>query len=122
MRPYMEADFKEISQWCEAQKVNTPPEWSIPKAGFIEPGIACGFLIRMENAIGKLDFYIGNPASTDEARNAALDEITEGLIKYGKHLNLKMIVCDSNIPAIQKRAVKHGLIGIGTFKSFYRSL
>lgn len=118
IREYEDRDYESICKWLTLRDMPPIPEWSLPPHGMIVEGVACGFLIVMDNNFGMLDFYISNPHSDKSSRDKALDHITHDLINLGKDLSLKMILCSTKSRAVKERARKHGFRSDGQFTNF----
>jgi hypothetical protein len=70
--------------------------------------IACGFIRRIEGNYGLLDAYIADKFMDKEKRDQTLDEITSHLIQLAKKQKVNHLFAFSALPAIIKRAQKHG--------------
>lgn len=122
MRAYKPEDYHMIYSWCMIRDMNLPPKWILPETGIIVDYVAVGFLILTNNKCGILDFFIGNPLSDKKERDQALDGITTNLIELSIDMGIKMLVCNSQHPAIKDRAMKHGFNFIGNYACFEKGL
>ena len=122
MEPYKSEHYHQIYNWCMVRDMVVPPRWILPETGIIVPYVAVGFLILTNTKCGILDFFISNPLSDKKERDQALDLITINLIELSIDMDLKMIACNSQHPAIKERALKHGFNFLGNYSSFEKGL
>lgn len=122
MRTYQPSDYKDILEWCFIRDINEPPQWALPKSGVIVDGIAVGFLILTNNHCGIIEYFISNPVSDKRERDKALDDIVVALLDIAKQMNVKMVTCNSQHPAIKDRAIKHGFNLLGNYTCFEKGI
>lgn len=122
MRPYKSEDYHMIYNWCMVRDMSVPPKWMLPETGIIVDYVAVGFLILTNNRCGILDYFIGNPLSDKQERHKALDGITANLIELSIDMDIKMLVCNSQHPAIKDLAIRHGFNFIGNYACFEKGL
>lgn len=122
MRKFTKHDFLMICDWLAKHGKKVPEYHFFPPTGLILDSAACGFLIRCDNNIGILDFFITNPDVPQVQRYAAVEEIAACLIEIAKKDQIKLLKCDTEIPSIARLAEKHGFHSIGTYESFMRGL
>ena len=108
-----------MCHWYESRGLPIIPEDSLPTFGLIVPKVAAGFLIVCDCNLGLLEFYISNPESSEHERGVALDEITQGLIKYGKAIGITNFKADTQNWSVRHRAEKHGFKFIGDFSNMF---
>lgn len=108
-----DSDYKTICSWFEKREIAPIPEDVVPNFGLIVPDVAAGFLLVTDCNLGILDFYISNPEANPKDRDLALDEITGGLIKYGRSVGITNFKADTQIEAIKTRAKYHGFDYLG---------
>lgn len=111
--------YETICKWWEARKLPIIPLDSLPTFGLIFPDVAAGFLIVTDSNLGIFEFFVSNPESAPETRDAALDLIVEDLLKYGQSLGISNYMADSQIKAVQARAEKFGFKHVGDFPRYY---
>ena len=119
VRRFVHKDYEDLASWYAAHNKPVPKLEDLPNYGLIEPNIGAGFLILTDANIGFIEYYISNPDSTKEERDLALDAITDGLIEYGRKFGLKYFKCDTQLPSIESRALKHNFKYIGEFKTYF---
>lgn len=89
-RKYRDEDFEEIRSWFDKRGIPLELE-SLPKVGFIMPGIAAGFLMQTDTTTCILEPFIANPFTLKKSREVALDSIFELLLKEAKSLGFKKV-------------------------------
>lgn len=110
MREFKAKDLSAVQEWLVKRgKFADFSRVSLPEIGFIEPDVAVGFLYRGEAQNCFLDVYISNPDAAKEARNSALDAITNELILRAKELGFKNINAITKDDSIVVRAQRHGM-------------
>lgn len=97
----------QIKAWLSARSLAFDAA-ELPELGLIVDNVAVGFMRRCEGGVGIFDSYLSNPDATAEERNAALDEITAGLIKTASVSGFTRILAVTSEPSIAQRAVAHG--------------
>lgn len=122
VRDYERRDKWMLDAWLAARDLPSVPSHSLPVTGFIVPGIAAGFLYRTDSSIGILDGYVSNPHVSAMARDGALDAVTAALISKAKELGVKYLQCQTKIPSIEARAIRHGFTAQGAFACLFREL
>lgn len=79
--------------------------------GFIVPGVAAGFIGRIEKInVAVMDGLVTNPLASSAARDKALDLIVTKLIEAVQLEGVKSIMAFSEQDAIHVRARKHGFV------------
>lgn len=118
MRAYSTGDYSTIAHWCALRDISPPDSWMIPETGYIVDDVAAGFLLIMNNNVGKLEFFISNPNSDKKERDEALDEITTELIETARDVGIKLLTAATQNEAIKKRALFHDFQYQGEFSVF----
>lgn len=111
-----------MSQWYKLRGKTAPKEEFVPDIGFIEPGVAAGFLIQTDIPYAIIDLYISNPRSEKAIRDEALDRITQMLFQKAKSLGCKVVRCESQVNTIKERAERNGFKPVGDFALFVKEL
>lgn len=109
MRRYKKSDYPDIGTWYAKKGLNRPAPESLAKVGFIEPGVAAGFLYKCEGGFALLDGYVANPESDKEERDKALDEITAALLAHAEEKGFRCVLAYTELEAVSRRAEKHGM-------------
>lgn len=122
MRKFMKHDYITVCNWMVKREMKPPPYHTLPPTGLILDSVACGFMIKTDNGVGILDFFISNPEAPKSMRYAALDEIASCLIERAKRDGIKQLKCDTSIESIYRLAIKHEFHAVGSFKSMVRGL
>jgi len=115
-------DYKELVSWYHARDLVAPGLDMLPTYGLIIKGIAAGFIIVTDCNLGYLEFYISNPHTDKKERDLALDLITRGLIEHGESVGISNFKCDTQSPAVMKRASRFGFRDIGLFSNYFLSI
>lgn len=122
LRRYTPDDFTTINRWFLSRGLKAPPETYIPDIGFIEPGVAAGFMIQTELPYAIFDLFITNPRADKDHRTVALDLIVIELFRMAKSLDCKTIRAESHINTIRDLAKRHGFEALGDFALFFKEL
>lgn len=114
MRPYEDADIGEINLWAAAQ--GSPPLTRdvLPATGFIEPGIAAGFLFRTDSGIAFAHNIVTNPDAPLRTRYMAVHAIMDLCVVTAREMGFRHIITWSDAAGPIRRAVAHGGKIIGT--------
>lgn len=100
-------DLPEINLWMRGWDKNNIQAQMVPPQGFIEPGVACGFMISTNSHVAFLEYFIVNPKAGKVARMIALDTIADLLIKAAHGGGVLQIYAMSSHPTIYKLCEKH---------------
>jgi hypothetical protein len=92
---------------------------SCGKYGYIVEDVAAGFIVTTSSNFCFLEGFITNPACGPKARNAAINEIRDGLLKLGKHWGCKSAYVASLLPSINKRCAKSCFVCLGKNFTFW---
>lgn len=96
------------------------PQGYLPASGFIVDGVAVGFVLFTNSAIGILDYFISNPEVEFSERSEAISKITESLLILAKTSGCKAIKCETQSLSIELKAKHFGFKETGLFKSFFK--
>jgi hypothetical protein len=88
VRQFTESDIEEVMGWFHSRKIEITPDY-FPKTGFIEPGVAAGFLYSTDSNWCIFECFIGNPNISSEERQKALREIVPVMIEKAKLMGYK---------------------------------
>lgn len=121
MRRVQGIDMLEISQWYRDRDLQSPSS-TLPKIGYIVPGLAAGFLYQTDSDFILLDGFITNPLTDKGERDIALDAITGALLEDAEMLKVKSIVVFTKHPAIEDRAKHWGFSLRGSYMFLSREL
>ena len=88
VRRYTKEDEKEVIGWFHSRKIDITPDY-LPKVGFLEPGIAAGFVYQVDANFCIFESFISNPNTSKSERKEALREIVTEMIKEAKQLGYK---------------------------------
>lgn len=121
-RRFLTEDFKQISEWMSERSLGVPRGTRLSSTGIIVDNVAAGFLYVTNSEVAIIDCFISNPKADKIDRGNALDEITEALLKLALRYGARIVKCDSQLPSIQERALRHGFTESGTYSSFSKEL
>lgn len=122
IRLYETNDYESMKGWYEKRGHPVPHGTFLPPVGYIEPGVAAGFLVACDNYVGIFDFYISNPDAAKELRMKAFDDITKRLFEYAEYLKIKVLKADTQIPVIKDLCRKFNFKYVGEFSTFTREI
>src|SRR5271165_2722312 len=118
VRRFTAEDWSQMASWYQKHDQNCPKMTVLPQIGFIEPGVAAGFLYRTDSDTCLIDAYISNPDISAEERDACLDEVTRALLEVAESQNYSKIMAITKSGAISRRAIKHGFRDKGMYSLF----
>ena len=90
VREYTKYDYDEVSSWFHSRKIEITEDY-LPQHGFIEPGIAAGFIYMTDANFCIFESFISNPEASKEEKEIALREVVMQMIKKAKELEFKEI-------------------------------
>jgi hypothetical protein len=106
---YTADHYEEIASWFEKRKLPPIPKSSLPKEGFLVPGVGAIFLYQMDCDVCQIETAITNPEIPKEFRDRCIDAVTEAALKKAKGLGFRVALSYSYIPKIIKQATeRHG--------------
>lgn len=122
IRLYETNDYESMKGWYEKRGHPVPHGTFLPPVGYIEPGVAAGFLVACDNKIGILDFYVSNPDAARELRDKAFEGITKRLFEYADYLHLKVLKADTQISVVKELCKKFGFKFVGDYSTYTREI
>lgn len=108
LRAYVDSDFEAISGWHIAHGKWPIDRDDLPPLGFIEDGVAVGFLIRTDSSMAFVHYCITNPNAPISKRHAAMHAIIEACVDAAKAFGFKYVLTWSGNKGAVRRAVQHG--------------
>lgn len=121
-RRFKKSDLNQVQEWAKARGAGEMDESLLSSTGMIVDGVAAGFLYLTNSRAAIIDGYISNPNSLKLERDQALNAITKGLLELARACGAKFIKCDSQLPAIQQRALANGFKSVGIYAVFTQEL
>lgn len=121
-RLYEGSDYVAMKGWYEKRGHPVPHGTFLPPVGYIEPGVAAGFLVACDNYMGIFDFYISNPDAAKELRIKAFEDITKRLIEYADYLNIKVLKADTQVSTIKDLCRKFSFKYVGEYSTFTKEI
>jgi len=122
IRDYVIEDYEQIVSWCEGHEILPPKYDDLPRAGYIEPHVAVGFLIWTDTSTAILDFFITNPRVGAVTRARAIESIVLELIARAKALGFRRLKCDSQKSGIKKIAKRFNFNCFGDHTVFCKEI
>lgn len=122
MRRYEPGDYPALKAWHEARGMEAPAERRLPSLGFIEPGVALGFLYQTDSALALTDLLISNPEASAMARGRALVAIDRALSAEAGRLGFEGVLAITREPGVERAAERNGYRHLGVFAMLYRAI
>lgn len=122
IRAFNKSDYEEIATWYAGRDQPIPTPKALPEIGYIEPGVAAGFLFRTDANWCLIESYIAHPNSDSKVRSEALDLITFALIQTAKEMGFRHIVSMTKNEAIIQRAKKHDFKSMGQYEMLSKEI
>jgi len=123
MRKFTIADLPEVNSWYRARNLPEVPAEALSLTGFIEPGVAAGWMYSTDSAIALCESYISNPEAAPVLRHHAMDEITAAIIEEAKTHGFKWVIAYSTATDLNARGTeKHGFVVSKRATALVRSL
>jgi hypothetical protein len=122
MRRYDAADYSDLSSWLSKRGMPLSQKMDLPEVGYIEPDVACGFLIQTDTKTAIIDFVISNPEASRRERNSALNCILRELIKHARWLHYKRINASIQVSVSKELAKSVGFRELGEHSEFMKEL
>lgn len=114
-----EVDAPTLAAWARMRELTDLKIDSLPEVGFIVPGLAAGFIRKVEGGYGLVDGYVTHPLMPPGQRDAALDLVTKALITYAEDNGITHLIAITREQNIVTRAQKHGYV-LGDWKVLTR--
>jgi len=108
MRPIRDTDFKDIDLWMTKRKFPILDGGFYGRNGWIEEGVAAGFLTCTDTQVALMENFVTNPDAPAFKRGLALIEITKALETIAKEKGYKYAMAYSNVETIHKIAENLG--------------
>jgi len=109
----------EVNEWHRMRNLGPIHSAQLPDIGYIEPGVAAGFLYRTDSVYGLIDGFISNPLAPKVKAARALQAIAETILREVDRLKLRPLVI-ARAPSMGKLAMKLGGKSIGIYELFER--
>ena len=122
MRPFRRDDLAEVNAWYAGHGMPALPPAAIPELGFIEPGVAAGFIYETDSGVCLLEGFVTRPGVGPKARHAALNDITENLLGAARDLRFGHAIAICRDSAVEKRAERFGFRSLGRFAVYGKEL
>lgn len=88
VRKYEKSDLNEVLGWFHVRNIEMAADY-LPETGFIEPGIAAGFIYKTDANFCIFESFISNSDINGSFRHKALSEIVTAMIDESKKMGYK---------------------------------
>jgi hypothetical protein len=106
MRTFSDSDLEQVNRWEQAQGLKPSELSSLSGNGWIEPGVAAGWLYSTDSDFCLLDGVVSNPEAAADERHMALDRIQQMAGIWAKALGFKHLVALCTVDSLLKRGVE----------------
>lgn len=107
--PYNKDHYEEVASWFEKRGLPAIPESSLPRNGFIVPGVGAIFLYSMDCDVCQIETAITNPEVPAVFRDQCIDVVTKAAMDKARELKFRIALSYSFLPKIIDQAVnRHG--------------
>ena len=111
-----------IQSWYRERSLPVPEAPMLPVIGFVEEGVAAGFLVRTDTTLALLDGFVTNPAAQSNHKDIALDDIVDAIIEEARFLGFTALMAITKSEAIKARATMWRFDEDGTYTGFYKDI
>lgn len=115
MRRFEPADIDEVNGWCAARGLDPLDPAALPPVGFVEPGLAAGWLYRTDADLALVEGLVTNPTVPLRQRSRAVDAVTRALLDEAKAFGVRRVVAFCREPGVARRAVRLGFAQAGEY-------
>lgn len=123
VRRYEQSDAPELAAWYRARGQPVPDADMVPKVGFIEPGVAVGFLMQTDApAICLVHGFVTDPHVPAMKRGRAVAAILRALIAFAEALGCKRLVGFTQWRGMAQASMRAGFHSRGTLGQFVRGI
>lgn len=121
VRRYTKMDEEEVMGWFHSRKLDITPDY-LPQIGFIEPGVAAGFIYRTDSNFCIFECFISNPNTSRSEREMALRQIVTDMIVEAKNLGYKDAYGFATSQSMIRHGMEQGFKHVETCSTIVRSL
>jgi hypothetical protein len=97
-----------LNAWLSAHHKNGIEARDLPALGFIEPGIAAGFLYQTDSSFGIMENFVANPEAQGRAVFFAINEIIQALCDAAQEHGIEKIFAFTQHRSMFRRVLDHG--------------
>lgn len=101
-------DLTELNGWYADRGLPEIPAEALPLTGYIEPGVAAGFLYLTDSSLAMLEGFCSNRKVGRDLRIAALGQIMAALFADATRLHCVHVIGFTKSHLIQELGRKHG--------------
>lgn len=120
MRRFEQSDLAALNDWNRTRGDPELPAEMLPHVGYVEPGIAAGFLYSTDAGLCLLENFVSCPSAGPKARNEAVESITDALLDAAKACGFKHVLVICRNSAVRKRAERRNFHDMGYFSLMSR--
>ena len=113
MRPYEPTDLAEINGWYRARGLPHLEPWALPFHGFIETGVAAGFLYSTDSGFAFLDGFISNPGASPIRRARVVAKIVKMLTLDAGRIGFHRVLGIARNDTLGRLVERQGMTAIG---------
>ena len=103
-----------LQNWWSERKFKSPPLNFLPPTGAIvnihNTPVCAGFLTKTDANCAVIGHLVSDPRVFGEHRHEALDALLFNLINEAQNKGFHFVFASTNLPDLQKRYEKHGLL------------
>jgi hypothetical protein len=112
----LEEDLGSLTEWYAARDRRPVAAEDFPQIGFIEPGVAAGFLFRTDSSIAFADLFISNPKASTLTSARAVYAIMERLAVEAEACGFKYVAGLVSAPGTKKLCERQGFEKAGVYE------
>jgi hypothetical protein len=110
-----EAHLADVNAWHVAQGSQAQPVEVFPAVGYVEPGVAAGWLYQTDSAVAFLETFVANPAAPKVSRWRAMNRIGVALERAARHLGVRRLIATTKSRGMSLIAIRNGGTYLGPF-------
>lgn len=114
IRAYKSSDYATLSQWWEAYNWTPPPEDSLPSSGIVVEGVCAGFLYITNSKMGIMEWIVGNPDASKEARAEAIEKTITAIQGMARGFGIKYLFSSIKHPNLIEHYERAGFVKTDT--------
>lgn len=122
VRLYEAKDYDEMCSWYIGHSLPVPNPIFLPPVGYIEDGLAAGFLVCCDNNFAIAEFFITNKKAPVEDRKKALRNVADKLVEHAKFLKIKIIKVDTQLDVLREFAAEYKFKSLGDYSMFIKEI
>lgn len=121
IRKFQKSDTEEVIGWFHSRKIEVTSDY-LPETGFIEPGIAAGFIYRTDANFCIFECFVSNPNTSPVEREVALSLIVTKMIAEAKNMGFKKAYGFATSQTMIRRGQEQGFKFLETCSTIVKDL